>query len=110
MSQLMRSLLWVVAGSVLGMNVALAEGDAEAGKVKANTCMGCHGIKAYTNVYPTYHVPRIGGLSAEYIVSALQAYKKGDRNHATMHAQAASLSDQDMADIAAYLQQSPAAK
>ncbi len=110
MSQLMRSLLWVVAGSVLGMNVALAEGDAEAGKVKANTCMGCHGIKAYTNVYPTYHVPRIGGLSAEYIVSSLQAYKKGDRNHATMHAQAASLSDQDMADIAAYLQQSPAAK
>jgi cytochrome c553 len=110
MSQLMRSLLWVVAGGVLGMNVALAEGNAEAGKVKANTCMGCHGIKGYTNVYPTYHVPRIGGLSAEYIVSALKAYKSGDRNHATMHAQAASLTDQDMADIAAFIVQSSAVK
>jgi cytochrome c553 len=110
MSQLMRSLLWVVAGGVLGMNVALAEGNVEAGKVKANTCMGCHGIKGYTNVYPTYHVPRIGGLSAEYIVSALKAYKSGDRNHATMHAQAASLTDQDMADIAAFIVQSPAVK
>lgn len=110
MSQLMRSLLWVVAGSVLGMNVALAEGNAEAGKVKANTCMGCHGIKAYTNVYPTYHVPRIGGQSAEYIVSALKGYKSGDRNHATMHAQAVSLTDQDMADIAAFFVQSSAVK
>ena len=110
MSQLMRSLLWVIAAGLLGMSTAQAGGNAEAGKVKASTCMGCHGIKAYTNVYPTYHVPRLGGQSAEYIISALKAYKSGDRNHPTMHAQAASLSEQDMADIAAFITQAPAVK
>jgi cytochrome c553 len=110
MIHLMRSLLWVVAIGLLGMNAAQAGGDAVAGKVKANTCMGCHGIKAYTNVYPTYHVPRIGGQSAEVIVSALKAYKSGERNHPTMHAQAVSLSEQDMADIAAFITQAPAVK
>ena len=110
MSQLMRSLLWVVATGLLGMSAAQAGGDAAAGKIKANTCMGCHGIKAYTNVYPTYHVPKIGGQSAEFIISALKAYKSGDRNHPTMHAQAVSLSEQDMADIAAFITQAPAVK
>ncbi|MGH8455321.1 MAG: c-type cytochrome, partial [Nevskiales bacterium] len=65
---------------------------------------------AYTNVYPTYHVPKLGGQSADYFVSALKAYKNGDRNHPTMHAQAASLSEQDMADIAAFITQAPAVK
>lgn len=110
MSQSMRSLLWVAAIGLFGSGVAHAAGDAEAGKVKANTCMGCHGIKAYTNVYPTYHVPRIGGMPAEYLVSALKAYKNGDRNHPTMRAQAASLSEQDMADIAAFITQAPPVK
>ena len=80
-----------------------AAGNAEAGKIKASTCMGCHGIPGYTNVYPTYHVPRLGGQNADYIVAALTEYKTGQRSHKTMQAQAASLSDQDMADIAAYL-------
>jgi len=110
MRQLMRSLPWIVAAGMFGMNAAQAAGDAEAGKVKANTCMGCHGIPAYTNAYPTYHVPRIGGQSVDYIVSALKAYKSGDRNHPTMHAQAISLSEQDMADIAAFITQAPAVK
>lgn len=79
-----------------------ADGDAEAGKTKAIPCMGCHGIPGYFNVYPTYHVPRVGGQHAKYIVTALKAYKNGDRSHKTMQAQAASLSEQDMADIAAY--------
>lgn len=110
MSQLMRSLLWAVATVVFSMSAAQAGGDAQAGKVKANTCMGCHGIKGYSNVYPTYHVPRIGGQSAEVIISALKAYKSGERNHPTMHAQAVSLSEQDMADIAAFITQAPAVK
>ncbi len=80
----------------------LAAGDAAAGKQKAFTCMGCHGVPSYTNAYPTYHVPKLGGQHAQYLVSALQAYKSGARQHPTMHAQAASLSEQDMADIAAF--------
>jgi cytochrome c553 len=87
---------------------ALAAGDAEAGRLKANTCMGCHGIPGYTNAYPTYRVPKLGGQSAEYLSAALKAYKTGERPHKTMQAQAVSLSDQDIADIAAYLVAAPA--
>lgn len=79
-----------------------AEGDPEAGQRKAATCMGCHGIPGYTNAYPTYPVPKLGGQNPAYIVSALEAYKAGRRNHQTMQAQASSLSEQDMEDIAAY--------
>jgi cytochrome c553 len=83
-------------------NVA-AQGDAERGAVLADTCKGCHAVDTYNNVYPTYHVPRIGGQSAEYIATALTLYRDGGRDHATMTAQAASYSDQDILDIAAYL-------
>lgn len=86
---------------------AFAVGDAAAGRVKANTCMGCHGIPNYTNAYPTYRVPKLGGQSEALIVTALKAYKSGERPHQTMRAQAANLSEQDMADIAAYLTQAP---
>ena len=79
-----------------------AAGDAAKGKVKAITCMGCHGIPGYHNAYPNYPVPRVGGQHPEYIVVALKAYKSGKRDHKTMQAQAASLSEQDMQDIAAY--------
>lgn len=79
-----------------------ADGDPVAGKTKAIPCMGCHGVPGYFNVYPSYHVPRVGGQHAKYIVAALKAYKNGDRPHKTMHAQAVTLSDQDMADIAAF--------
>ncbi len=81
---------------------AQAEGDAAAGKKKAYTCLGCHGIEDYKNVYPTYHVPKLAGQNAEYIVAALKAYISGERPHSTMHAQAATLSEQDKLDIAAY--------
>jgi cytochrome c553 len=83
--------------------LAHAGGDAEAGRIKANTCMGCHGIPNYSNAYPTYRVPKLGGQSEGLIIAALKAYKSGERPHKTMHAQASNLSDQDMADIAAYL-------
>ncbi len=108
----MNSVRWglIALTAALTCGTASAEGDAAAGKIKAYTCYGCHGIVNYTNVYPSYHVPKLGGQHPEYIVAALKAYKTGDRPHGTMHAQAASLSDQDMADIAAYLTKAPEKK
>jgi len=85
---------------------AMAAGDAAAGKTKAFTCMGCHGVPSYNNVYPTYKVPKLGGQHAQYLVSALEAYKNGQRSHSTMQAQAQTLSEQDMQDIAAFFAQS----
>ena len=93
--------------ALLAAPAALAGGDLDSGRIKANTCMGCHGIPGYNNVYPTYRVPKIGGQSAEYIAQALKAYKSGERPHKTMQAQASSLSDQDIDDIAAYLATAP---
>jgi cytochrome c553 len=81
---------------------AAQEGDPKAGEFKAMSCTGCHSIPGHSNVYPSYHVPRVGGQHAQYIIAALNAYKNGDRSHKTMQAQAATLSDQDIADIAAY--------
>lgn len=81
-----------------------AAGNAEAGKIKAYTCTGCHGIVGYKNTYPTYHVPRIGGQNAEYLVISLKAFRTGERNHKNMNLQAEALSDQDIEDIAVYLE------
>ncbi|HRO28395.1 MAG TPA: cytochrome c [Luteimonas sp.] len=78
-------------------------GDAQTGRQLTYTCQGCHGIEGYKNVYPSYHVPRIGGQSAVYLTNALTEYRKGTRKHPTMQAQATSFSDQDIADIAAFL-------
>lgn len=78
-------------------------GSAEAGQKKAEMCIGCHGIPGYQNSFPEIHkVPMISGQSDKYIISALTAYKKGDRKHPSMRGIAGSLSDQDMADLAAY--------
>ncbi len=81
---------------------ASAEGDVDAGRLKAQTCLGCHGNPGMRNAYPGYHVPKLGGQHAQYIIAALKNYKDGMRSHPTMRAQASDLSDQDMADIAAY--------
>ncbi|MDY6941394.1 MAG: c-type cytochrome [Pseudomonadota bacterium] len=83
---------------------ALAQGDVEAGRVLADTCMGCHGAGSatQTDTYPSYPRPKLGGQQAEYIVAALKAYKSGERTHATMQAQAASLTEAQMRDMAAY--------
>ena len=82
---------------------AEAAGDAAAGKAKTSMCAGCHGIDGYKTVFPeVYHVPRLGGQHAAYIVKALQEYKAGNRSHPSMRAIAAGLSDKDMADLAAY--------
>lgn len=100
-------LAWVVAAAALTLSLphsARAAGDPAAGEKKFYTCYGCHGIENYKNAYPDYSVPKLRHQSAEYIVAALQEYRAGERPHPTMHAQAWSLSDQDIADIAAYLQ------
>jgi cytochrome c553 len=80
-----------------------ASGDIKRGHALAYTCNGCHAIPNYKNVYPTYSVPKLRGQRPEYLVAALKAYKSGERSHGTMHAQATTMSEQDMADIAVYL-------
>ena len=80
-----------------------AKGDAEKGKALFYTCTGCHGIADYKNAYPTYRVPKVGGQNEQYLIIALTHYKKGERPHPTMRAQGEGLSDQDIADLAAYL-------
>ncbi len=87
---------------------ASAVGDPAAGAQKNSMCQGCHGIPGYRYAYPVYHVPRLGGQHAQYIVSALKSYKEGLRPNPTMHAIAASLSEQDMEDLAAYYSGQPA--
>ncbi len=79
-----------------------AEGDPERGRILADPCLGCHGIEGNMTTYPPYHVPRLGGQNASYIVRALKGYASSDRKHEGMHAQSADLSDQDIEDIAAY--------
>jgi cytochrome c553 len=95
-------------GCMLGAGpIAYAAGDAARGKEISYTCLGCHGIEDYKNVYPTYSVPKLLGQHPEYIVAALKEYKSGERSHGTMHIQAQSLTDQDMQDIAAYFSSLP---
>jgi cytochrome c553 len=98
------TLLIAVLASVLAANARAAEGgDPQAGQAKAAMCQGCHGIDGYRVAFPTvYHVPRLGGQHAAYIVKALQGYKSGGRGNQTMRAIASTLSDKDMADLAAY--------
>lgn len=78
-------------------------GDVSRGKGLTYTCRGCHGLTGYKNAYPSYHVPKIGGQSETYLRNALAEYRTGKRKHPTMQAQAESFSEQEIADIAAYL-------
>ena len=101
----------VVSLTLLALGASLAvqaqtptvAGDAKRGHDLSYTCMGCHAIPNYKNVYPTYSVPKLRGQRPEYLVAALKAYKSGERSHGTMHSQASSMSEQDMADMAVYL-------
>lgn len=95
--------IWIVLAAIaLAPIGASAQGDPGRGEVIAYTCSGCHGIPFYKNVYPTYSVPKLGGQNQEYLIAALKAYREGTRLHATMQAQAATLSDQDILDVTAY--------
>ena len=80
-----------------------ATGNASDGETLAYTCLGCHGVDGYRNAYPSYRVPKLGGQKAAYLVVALKGYQGGTRSHPTMAAQATSLSEQQIEDIAAYL-------
>jgi cytochrome c553 len=101
----------VVVSTFLALSASLAvqaqtpavAGDKQRGQALSYTCNGCHAIPNYKNVYPTYSVPKLQGQRPEYLVAALKAYKSGERSHGTMHSQAASMSEQDMADIAVFL-------
>jgi cytochrome c553 len=79
-------------------------GDADAAhNNKIAMCIGCHGIPGYKTAFPdVYHVPKIAGQQPAYLIAALKAYKDGARSHPSMRGIAASLTDQDMADLAAY--------
>jgi cytochrome c553 len=92
----------VLVSACFGAAAAFAADDVERGKTLSYTCLGCHGIEEYKNVYPTYSVPELVGQHPEYLVAALKEYKSGERSHVTMHEQATSLSDEDMLDIASY--------
>ena len=103
-SRLVRaSIFGLLASALLPFSQANAAGDAANGEELAHTCLGCHGVQHYVNTYPTYHVPLISGQHEAYLVAALQAYRAKTRSHPTMQANAALLSDQDIADIAAWL-------
>lgn len=104
----MKKLLAVLALAGLASAAQAADvvGNPKAAPAKIEMCIGCHGIRDYKASFPeVYRVPMIGGQSAKYIESALHAYKKGDRKHPSMHGIAMSLSDQDIADVAAYYSQ-----
>jgi cytochrome c553 len=99
------SLIAAAAVASISTQVASQElkGDAVAAGNKTSMCIGCHGIPGYKASFPNvYSVPKIGGQSEKYLVNALHAYKKGERSHPSMKGIAWSLSDQDIADLAAY--------
>ena len=98
-----KTMFYIAVFFILTSTTIEAKGDAKRGKSLAYTCTGCHGINEYKNAYPSYHVPKIAGQNEAYLVNALTAYSKGERNHPTMSAQAKSFSLQEMADIAAYI-------
>jgi len=97
--------LCATSGTALAQQAAA--GDAKRGKELSYTCLGCHGIDGYKNAYPMYSVPKLEGQHPEYLAAALHGYREGDRSHLTMHSQASTLSDQDIADIAAYFAGAP---
>ena len=96
----------IASASVTAQEPALqgsgATGNPQRGKALSYTCLGCHGVDGYKNAYPNYSVPELEGQHPEYLAAALKEYRDGDRAHLTMHSQASSLSDQDIADVVSY--------
>ena len=108
MNKLLTSMSALVVACVTLASAQAQEtkGDAKAAESKIAMCIGCHGIPGYQASFPeVYRVPKISGQNAKYIVAALNAYKKGERKHPSMRGIAESLTDQDMADVAAYYEQ-----
>ncbi|MDE2146292.1 MAG: cytochrome c4 [Burkholderiales bacterium] len=107
MTQAIRSLFALaVALFALSLTSPARAQDAAAGRQKADTCMGCHGIQGYQASFPeVYKVPKLSGQNTQYLINALNEYKKGERKHPTMHAVASTLTDKDIADLAAFFHQ-----
>jgi len=96
----MKQILTSIILTLLSINIAVAaSGDADAGKVKAAACAACHGSNGIGST-DTY--PNLAGQHSDYIVKQLKAFKAGDRKDPLMGSMAAPLSEQDMADVAAY--------
>ena len=94
--------------ALAGAQTPAPAGDPLKGAQKVQMCQGCHGILGWRTAYPeVYHVPKIGGQHPTYIMAALKEYRSGQRSHPSMDAIAASLTDQDIADVAAYYSQAP---
>lgn len=102
MKIVVRAVALLLATLYLGP-AAHAEGDRVSGEEIGYSCLGCHGIEGYRNAYPSFRVPKLGGQKATYLVIALKGYRSGERAHPTMQAQATSLTDQQIEDVAAYL-------
>lgn len=102
----MKTLLTLLVAAACTAGTAHAQtvkGDAKAGAGKVAMCLGCHSIPGYQASFPTvFKVPMISGQTAPYLANALAAYKKGERSHPTMRSIAESMSEQDMADVAAF--------
>jgi cytochrome c553 len=96
------ALLAALAASV-ALPAHAQEGDPARGAELGVTCLGCHGIPGYRNAYPSFRVPKLGGQKPEYVKAALEAYRAGTRSHPTMQAHGSALSEQDIADIAAWI-------
>ena len=102
----MKKLLTIALALLAGTTPPAIAQDAKAGEGKVAMCIGCHAIPGYQASFPEIHkVPMIAGQGAKYIAASLNAYKKGERKHPTMRAIAGSMSEQDMADVAAYYEQ-----
>jgi cytochrome c553 len=96
-------LMLALAGAAAATQAQDIKADAAAGEKKAAMCIGCHGLQRYQASFPEVHkVPMISGQGAKYIAASLNAYKTGDRKHPTMRGIAGSLTDQDVADLAAF--------
>ena len=97
------SALALVALAVVCSGKAMADDSVVTAPVNVAMCQGCHGIQGYRTAFPeVYSVPKLGGQQSAYLIKALQDYRSGARKHATMRSIAASLSDQQIADLAAY--------
>ena len=92
-----------ILAALSGAAAAQTAGNAAAGHEKTQMCVGCHGLPGWRTAFPeVYSVPMISGQHPQYLVKALQAYRSGERSHPSMRAIAGSLTDDDMANLAAY--------
>jgi len=98
------AILFISLISLGGLNSANAQGDAAAGQTKSMVCGACHGADG-NSLIPMN--PKLAGQNASYLVKQIQDYKSGERKDPTMTAMVASLSDQDISDIAAYYAAQP---